>query len=343
VVCPNSRATVAYRIRSSPSAGLPPIRARSTQTLGWFGRISSRPVRPGLVGFVCLFLGCSGPAPAHSIATSGGAAATGGNGNTSGGGSGDGGVIEPYGPLGLACSDNLACPDGLICLGASGHTLGEWVPAGGYCTQTCTRDSDCASYAGAACVELVPGDSSTQYCAPPCTLGDDKACGNRADVACWPLQVVASASLGRVCLPLCNNDDECPSGTVCDGTTNLCSMNAQGGGQSLGTACDASGVDTCADGICLDLGQPSGGVCSAYCRRGTFPQCGGGAGICAWVLQGDEAAGPADTGLCALRCRCDAECNNAALHCEPHADLEGTTYPGICSSQSGAPDTDCTR
>jgi hypothetical protein len=300
-----------------------------------------------------LFLGCSGPVPTHyvEISTGGdGAGSTGGRGsggNASGGGSAapDSGAAADFGPLGLACGDKTACPDGLICLGATGHALGDLVPAGGYCTGSCNNDGDCAAYAGAACVEFVPGDALTQYCAPPCTLGDDTACGNRGDVACWPLQIATGVNSGRVCLPLCNNDDQCPSGTVCDGVSNLCSNKAQGGGQSIGTDCDPSGADPCADGFCLDLGQPKGGVCSSYCRRGTFPQCGGSAseGLCAWVLEGDQAAGAADTGLCALRCRCDAECNNTSLRCEPHADLGGTAYPGVCSSISGPVDTDCTQ
>jgi len=307
----------------------------------------------GLVPWAFLFFGCSGPLPSHfDLNSSGGngAGTTGGNSSTGGSASAGGstsvdGGNEDFGPLGLACSDKTPCPDGLICLGAKGHTLGDWVPAGGFCTEACNNDGDCASYAGAACAQFVPRDAATQYCAPPCILGDNHACGNREDVSCWPLQIVTGASSGRVCLPLCNNDVQCPSGTVCDGINNLCSITAQGGGQSIGTDCDLTGADPCADGFCFDLGLSNGGVCSSYCRRGTFPQCGGESSesVCAWVPEGDQAAGAADTGLCALLCRCDAECNNASLRCEPHISLVGAPYPGVCSSTPGPADTDCTQ
>ena len=129
--------------------------------------------------------------------------------------------------------------------------------------------------------------------------------------------------------------------------TNLCSSMAQGGGDSLGSSCDPSptAANTCADGMCLDLGQSMGGVCSAYCRRGTFPQCGSDSthGICGWVTEGDEAAGAADVGLCSLRCRCDADCKVAALRCAPHADIAGTAFPGLCTTASGPADSDCSQ
>lgn len=62
-----------------------------------------------------------------------------------------------------------------------------------------------------------------------------------------------------------------------------------------------------------------------------------------WVTEGDQAAGAADVGLCALRCRCDAECKSASLRCEPHPDLVGTAYPGICTTTTGAADSGCSQ
>ena len=295
-------------------------------------------------GFVFL-LGCSGPLPVKYVETStgGGGNVTSGTGGTSKGGSSstsDSGIPD-FGPLGAACSSDNDCTEGLICLGASGHTLGDYGPPSGFCTEGCHKDADCASFDGASCVQLLPDDASTSYCAPPCTLGDDVACGNRADVACWPLSLFGGAT-GRACVPTCNSDEQCPSGTTCDAAFSLCSKTAQGGGQALGTSCDPQqSLDTCNSGFCLELDDGSG-VCSAYCRRGTFPQCGGDeqTSLCAWVPDGDQAAGAADIGFCALRCRCDADCNDPGLRCEARSDLTGA-YPGICSASAGPADTDC--
>jgi hypothetical protein len=291
---------------------------------------NSKHHQPGAIPmWVCaalFFLGCSSdPGPAGSIDNSP-----------------DSGTPSDFGPIGLGCSDATPCAAGLTCLGATGNTLSNSVPAGGYCTRTCARDSDCQGQG--VCSALDPSDLTKTYCTATCELGNDAACGNRADLACWPRQLIDAAD-GRVCVPTCNDDDQCPTGTVCDGATNLCSPLARGGGDPLGSPCDPSADNTCASGTCFDLGGSSGGVCSAYCRRGTFPQCSNDdvQGVCGWVTEGDQAAGAADVGFCALRCRCDADCKSTSLRCGPHADLAGTAYPGICTNTPGASDSDCSE
>lgn len=252
---------------------------------------------------------------------------------------------DVFGPLGLSCNELQACPEALVCLAPGGSDLGDLSVPGGYCTRACTQDSDCTSFDGAVCVPFVPGNSEIRYCAAPCSIGQARACGNRNDLACWSRALIDGLDNGRVCMPTCNNDDQCPEGSVCDAETNLCSRRAQGGGSPLGTSCNPNDANTCAGGFCLATDLASGGVCTAYCRRGTFPQCGGedANAVCGWVTAGDEAAGPADVGLCALRCRCDSDCNNPALRCEPHVDLSNGAYPGICTMAAGAPDQDCTQ
>jgi len=285
----------------------------------------------GILLWACsalFFLGCSSdPGPAGSFNNSP-----------------DSGTPIEFGPVGLGCSDTAPCATGLTCLGATGYTLSNSVPAGGYCTRACSQDSDCEGQS--VCSALDPNDLTKTYCAATCELGNDTACGNRGDVACWPRQLIDLNVEGRVCIPTCNNDDQCPNGTVCDGVTSLCSPLAQGGGEPLGSPCDPSADNICANGTCFDLGGTSGGVCSAYCRRGTFPQCSSDEvqGVCGWVTdEADQAAGAADVGLCALRCRCDTDCKLASLRCEPHPDLVGTAYPGICTTTTGATDSDCSQ
>ncbi|MGC4069834.1 MAG: hypothetical protein QM784_35290 [Polyangiaceae bacterium] len=245
------------------------------------------------------------------------------------------------GPLGRRCDEGTPCETGLECFLASGTEFEEYGPAGGYCSVRCTKDEDCAKLGGGTeldpprCVALVPQLPESSVCMPGCRLGDPLACGGRDEVACWALSQSATDGTGRACVPLCNYDDQCPLGTVCDGVTNLCSPWANTGGRSLGDDCDPSLESPCYNGICLDFG--SGGVCSSYCRRGTFPQCGGDDGAdasCAWVDAGDEKAGHADKGMCAEACACNSDCATGA-HCEYHEERKELDKPGICSFSSG--------
>jgi hypothetical protein len=177
---------------------------------------------------------------------------------------------------------------------------------------------------------LIPSVADSTICMPGCRLGDDAACGGRDEVACWALSDSPTDGTGRVCLPLCNSDEQCPAGTVCDGLTNLCSTWATAGGLSLGAECDAAAANTCENGFCMDLG--GAGVCTSYCRRGSFPQCGGDGAdaICGWVFVGDEAAGLADAGMCAETCACNADCTSGS-YCGLHPDRAGMAKLGICT------------
>ncbi|HMA96933.1 MAG TPA: hypothetical protein VKP30_29815 [Polyangiaceae bacterium] len=244
--------------------------------------------------------------------------------------------IAVFGPLGVSCSDASPCPGALHCFAAGGTDFPVFSPAGGYCSKLCADDSDCAPVdPNARCVDLFMGDSeapSPKICAPACVLGDATACGARPDLACWPIDNSSGATAARACLPTCNHDELCPTGTVCDGYVNLCADTAPAGGQPLGSVCNpAADVNVCAEGLCVEL--EAGGVCSAFCRRGTFPQCGSVAGenaVCGWVFPGDEDAGVADVGMCASTCACDADCV-PGTRCVLHADRVGMNDPGICT------------
>jgi hypothetical protein len=135
-------------------------------------------------------------------------------------------------------------------------------------------------------------------------------------------------------MPLCNHDGQCPAGTVCDGSVNLCAAWASSGGLALGDECDATVANPCDNGICLDFG--SGGVCTSYCRRGTFPQCGGDGedALCGWVFEGDEQVGVADAGMCAEACRCNSDCASGS-YCLAIASRKDMDKPGICAIGSG--------
>lgn len=302
------------------------------------------------VGLLLVQTACSGsdssdatPRPRNTTAVEPNQGNSGGSGGI-GGAAGSAGTeqagtagipIVSFGPLGTTCSDAVSCAERLHCFAAAGSDFPTYGPAGGYCSKRCTDHSDCSAIdEGAFCVDLFLGDDQVpaRICAPSCKLGDRNACGQRADLACWPIEDTSVVAPRRACLPTCNHDDLCPAGTVCDGYVNLCASTAPGGGKPLGSACNpAATSNLCGEGFCLELF--GGGVCSAYCRRGTFPQCGNTAGensICGWVFPGDEDAGLADIGMCASTCACDADCVTGT-RCVLHGDRHGMTHPGICT------------
>lgn len=257
----------------------------------------------------------------------GDAGATAGHGGDAGGAESEAGSAgAEWSEVGARCEDVSACGDGLSCFSVTAADFDGVGPAGGFCSLGCADDEDCKSAkTGANCVELVPGVKASSVCTTSCALGDKGACGGRDDLACWPVEEGK-----RACLPLCSDDSQCPSGAVCDASIGLCSSWVVGGGLELGARCDPAEAEPCGNGFCLELGDGAG-ICTAYCRRGTFPQCGGDPeeATCGWVFRGDEAAGSADMGMCTLACSCDDDCA-VGLHCEQHPDREELERPGIC-------------
>jgi len=279
--------------------------------------------RSFLVAVALLVLACGASAHEPELGAAGGGAEGDGGGAGASVEAGGTGGEEPVETLGFSCETEGACADDQLCLTHETAFLDGEGPAGGLCSVTCETDEDCGEEAH--CVELLWGEPESSVCVPRCTLGDDTSCGGREELACWPLGDQES----RACLPLCNDDQQCPAGTVCDGESGLCSEWAEGGGLPVGSPCNPLETDSCADGFCLEL--ELGGVCTAYCRRGTFPQCGGmgEAAVCGWVFPGDEAAGQADVGLCAPTCACDDDCP-PLLSCALHSDREEMARPGLC-------------
>ncbi len=245
---------------------------------------------------------------------------------------GGAGVAATASRFGRNCDSSLPCDADLQCYAADGTDFDGYGPAGGYCSTSCTSDAECTNLDPTArCVELVmPRSPLPKICVSGCVLGDPIACGSREDVACWPVDGGANASSDRVCLPTCNHDSQCPTGMLCDGYYNLCTVTVPASGSKLGSACEpTAATNVCSEGFCVEL--DGGGVCSAYCRRGTFPQCGGAKAlsVCAWAFTGDEAAGVADVGLCTSTCACDADCVFGS-HCELQSDRTGMSKPGLC-------------
>jgi hypothetical protein len=184
------------------------------------------------------------------------------------------------------------------------------------------------------CVGIGPLGLEQPWCMQGCTLGLDSGCLAREDAACSSLYDSVGSVVGSACIPMCTNDAQCPSGSVCNGESSLCSTLADPGTLPYGSPCDYTAVDACADGLCVpdDNGL---GFCSAACRSGTVPQCGWSGGTSMPAMCGlffGAAGGLADLGFCLQACNCNADCTarNPAFICNPDSTLAAYGKAGVC-------------
>lgn len=264
------------------------------------------------------------------------------------------------GNLGAACAQNSDCGGGgLTCtLPTANDPVFGGGPVNGYCSKTCLMDSDCPSN-GACLLDAATGTHGT--CVLTCTQGpaltsinnpinDTSKCLARADVAC--------AQVGQtefVCLPVCGDDSQCPSGLHCDPAATVCVMTPNTG-IANGQPCVANS-NTCA-GLCLTIGlggdAGTASICTSPCELGDPPAtadtpsawtaCGGVTkGLCAYSTS-TEGAG--DQGFCTNSCLKQDDCDNPDFFCYAITNLTGTTgIPnGWCFGGTSCPNgnSDCT-
>jgi hypothetical protein len=255
-------------------------------------------------------------------ATGGGSVTGGGNGTGTGGSviGGDGAATSS---LAMPCAAQADCGDGLKCIKATDSVMYMGGPAHGYCTKDCTMPADCAPLGG-DCIQFINDTTDgggTGVCVLGCTYGStDRAskCHARADVAC-----VGDVGQSSVCIPMCSQDVDCPSGRKCDPQAGVC-VDLAPPGDPLGTYCSGdAGTSNCAGGC---LGYASATFCTMRCVLGELNACNhamgafgtGAHGIC---NLGDPNAGPGDMGYCVQECETAQDCSD-------------TTDPGLlCNLQ----------
>ncbi len=314
-------------------------------------------------GLVAGFGGCgvsladsgSGVGGSHTSSTIVASAETSGSAGVGGGadagGSGIGGL----------CVDSAQCAPGLSCLtaGANDPVFGGGAP-GGFCTQVCSADVDCAGMGG-VCYSAVSGQPGR--CTLPCTIappvtdagadaGGDAGtdadagapkCLGRDDVRCTKV-----AEGVDDCLPTCSSDSQC-LGRVCDPRSAVCVDPPATPGAPTGTPCDASALsdggasNPCA-GVCI-LFDPGYGMCSQPCVLGgaSDDECGGPMnGICAFHPDPNEDG---DTGYCTNACTTPADCNNPIFGCFGVPSLTQGSGKGYCFAATTCPngDQDCAK
>lgn len=261
------------------------------------------------------------------------------------------------GSLGAQCTSNAECDSGLTCELPGSNDFDGGGPARGYCTVSCTQNSDCTSFDSTAqCVNVGGGNT---YCLEGCDPAGSNQCQGRYDSLCLPLTqtgndggVLEGGASVSACIPECATDNDC-GGRKCDLSTGLCSDNPKTG-QPVGTDCDpTASTDPCA-GFCIGFqGQPADqGTCTAFCSGsaiGIPGSCGsnpqqGSPQDAACLFQATFSGG-GSVGICSQLCDCDSDCLGSNMVCESWANA-GVSNPsqfttalgkaGLCVSASDA-------
>ncbi|HXI59284.1 MAG TPA: hypothetical protein VNO55_24625 [Polyangia bacterium] len=292
--------------------------------------------------------GCGGGSSASNDGSgSGGSAATGTGGTVGGtggkkadGGGSGGSIIRPDAGaatgLGMACTSSATCGAGLTCLLPTDKSIfGSAGPAHGYCTLPCaatgapTAMADLAACdaAGGSCVDfaLDATSPSQAYCMLNCLQGPSPAgtmkCNGRGDVACETLGASDDGGVSQdICIPVCSQDSDCPSGRKCDERFSVC-VDTPNAGAPLGTHCDPmAATSTCAGG-CLPVGMGTtmySSFCTRRCVFGFVDVCnwvdkpmslatGGPHGVCVFVGANSDVG---DEGFCSQQCDTPADCTD---------------------------------
>lgn len=241
--------------------------------------------------------------------------------------------------LALPCAADADCGPAGRCIAVSdSDPLFGGGPAGGYCTVTCTNDSDCPGQ-GSTCLMADPNGPGE--CLLGCVFGDPSLmtvndpldpskCHGREDLRCQTLQ-----DGSEVCLPSCGDDSQC-AGRYCDPKLSVC-VDSPPAGEPLGAACDPQAMTPTCAGICIGI---TGGksMCTSPCTMGgEVPnplECGGD-GICIYSPAG---TGVGDLGYCAQSCTQQDQCQTPSFFC---FDV-GVAGAGLClDSDTCSTDADC--
>jgi hypothetical protein len=299
------------------------------RTLGWLAATVS-PV----VASAC------GDAPVPIPGSGGGGVTSSSAVSTGSAGEGAGGEAQPGHPdVGRGCQADADCVDpALSCIVVAdvGSVLGGG-PAGGYCSLTCEKDSDCGT--GNFCWP----PAATGTCLLGCRWGDPPIatledpldpgkCHGRDDLRCERV-----GGSGAVCLPTCQSDAQC-AGASCDPRSGLC-VEVPTAGDPTNGACDPDALRATCAGSCIGVGAGAG-FCASPCSFAGGPlletaDCGGVAsGICAYSEPG---GGPGDAAFCTGACTAHEDCKQLDLLYCFSFPLGAAIMNGFCYHT-----TDCT-
>jgi hypothetical protein len=171
----------------------------------------------------------------------------------------------------MACTGELACYDA-----ANATSVG-------FCTKTCTQDTDCSSLGASFTCSSPTGQAGTQYCRQSCTGEDDTSCPMY--MACLPVQggfrclydeKDVGTGTGKAW-------DECEQSGDCEGELVCYPSGAQGfGGTRYAGACTKA---------CLEDAD-----CDAPSTGNVVPSCGGGGNCVLDCAPAGGGMGAADGG-----------------------------------------------
>lgn len=275
-------------------------------------------------------------------------------------------VAPAAGAIGGACTDDLDCGDpidGYFCVNAE-----ENFPAQGYCTRSCTMNTDCD--ANSQCVDIVEptppalhrgGGAPDMLCLPNCCAGDTCAAG----FLCQDT-IAGTIPLDKQACTPGNGDasdhDACEGFYDCNGDSFCITGPESPNGMCAQVGCIVGDNTTCTHGansICVGQTVGGPGFCvqqctlDADCRESEGYQClmFGGLSVCAHrgfgdacVADGDCGADPwtcdvaQPNGYCTIACdpaNLSAECGDNASCYDPPGG--GTTDAYCADNCMGAP------
>jgi hypothetical protein len=217
------------------------------------------------------------------------------------------------GPVGAPCLHDSACAEGLVC---DVDYIGQ-----GICTRFCgegeaDEDETLCTEPGTTCLRA----GRKSFCTPACEPGEPNTCApGQICTGLW-LQLENADTPG--CLPFCQDDSQCGTGTACNPRTGTCGRPYNANGLEDGEPCNPQGEDVCR-GLCFQTDpDPTRGLCGSLIDRGRQDDCSDRPGTMTPLRPGTGD----DLALCIYRQCSDNDDCTAPLRC-----VRQPLNPGQCA------------
>ncbi|HTV25596.1 MAG TPA: hypothetical protein VMG12_43170 [Polyangiaceae bacterium] len=218
-------------------------------------------------------------------------------------------VANGTSPRGGSCSKNADCVPGMTCITTIGNSAAGFVSvAGGYCSNTCASDLDCAPLGDTSHCDKGIFGIPTGFCTLPCDTGAPAAdkCNGRTDLVCY-----GSPGEAGSCNPTCGSPTECEGFGYCGFGTGHCQSMRPDPGTRVGGVCPAGEPVTCS-GFCI-AETDQDGICTGPCRVGSA--CGNDPAL--RCVPADPSYRRGDFGFCEQPCTTSADCSAGIAVCAP--------------------------